>query len=247
MFDAARDEGINLIDTAECYGDHLSEQLVGRAIERDRERWVLATKFGHKYHGAFDRTEPRRPDDIRTQLDDSLRALRTEWIDLYQYHSWGDDDFFNQDVHDLLLELKREGKIKHIGNSVGSNTNAKQVEASNEREIEAIQIIYNRMDKGPEERVFDLCREQDLGVLARVPLASGYLSGKYEPGHKFDKEEVRGRRSDEQNDAALEEAQRIKENEVPDGVPMVQWALAWVLKHPAVTCVIPAARTSSRS
>ena len=73
IFEAARDCGINLIDTAECYGDHLSESFIGRATEKDRDRWVIATKVGHKYHGPFDRTEPRRPEDVRDQVEQSLR------------------------------------------------------------------------------------------------------------------------------------------------------------------------------
>src|SRR3954454_9623536 len=95
MFARARDLGLNLIDTAECYGDHLSEQLIGHAIERDRDRWVIATKFGHKYTGYQQRAEPRSPKDVRQQLEDSLKALRTNHIDLYQYHSWGDDQFLD--------------------------------------------------------------------------------------------------------------------------------------------------------
>ena len=74
----AKELGINLIDTAECYGDHLSESLIGNAIERDRASWVVATKFGHKYDGYMQRSEPRSPSDVQRQLDDSLRALRTD-------------------------------------------------------------------------------------------------------------------------------------------------------------------------
>lgn len=85
-----------------------------------------------------------------------------------------------------------------------------------------------------------MCIEQNLGVLARSPLASGYLSGKYKPGHAFDSSEVRGRfHKQEQRDQLLEQAVKIQRDEVPEGVDMAQWALAWVLKHPAVSCVIP--------
>ena len=244
MFDAARETDINLIDTAECYGDHTSEAFVGDAIRRDRDRWVVATKFGHKFHEPFRRTEPREPDDIRKQLEDSLKALKTDRVDLYQYHSWGDDRFFNDDVNALLQKLKGEGKILHIGNSVGSNRNVRQIEASQKMGIEAIQIIYNRLDRGPEDTTFPVCIRQNLGVLARVPLASGYLSGRYQVGHRFDAGEVRGKwHSDERTDTALKEVAKIKDEEVPEGVPMAQWALAWCLKHPAVTCVIPGCKS----
>src|SRR5688572_24828667 len=97
MFRRAAELGMNLIDTAECYGDHTSEAFVGNAIAGERQNWIIATKFGHKFHGPMNRTEPRGPTDIVRQLEDSLRALRTDYIDVYQYHSWGDEDFQRPD------------------------------------------------------------------------------------------------------------------------------------------------------
>src|ERR1051325_8726983 len=78
MFDACRAAGINLIDTAECYGDHLSESLIGKAVERDRDKWIVATKIGHKFHGYLNRTDERTGADAVKQLEESLRALRTD-------------------------------------------------------------------------------------------------------------------------------------------------------------------------
>ena len=239
MFRRAGELGINLIDTAECYGDHLSEAFVGRAIEHERDKWVIATKFGHKFHGNFDRTEPRSPAEVRQQLEASLKALRTDYVDLYQYHSWGDEQFFDGDVQTELLKMVDEGKVRHLGNSIGRNDNVKQVQASSGKRIEAIQLIYNRLDRRPEQTTFPICVERNLGVLARVPLASGLLSGKYAPGHQFDPGEVRGRQKADQRDAMLREVQQIAREEVPSGVDMAIWALAWCLQHPAVTCVIP--------
>lgn len=239
MFDAAREAGITLIDTAECYGDHESERLIGGAIERDRQNWVLATKFGHKWGGIFKRTEPRSPKDIIEQCEGSLKALRTDYIDLYQFHSWGDDQFFADDVLATLHMLRDEGKIRHIGNSVGNNQNVKQVEASARMQVEAIQIVYNRLDREPESTTFPICAEQNLGVMARVPLASGYLSGKYKPGHVFAETDTRSRRKPEDRDRRLKLVEEIAQTEVPAGVDMGNWALAWCLKHPTVHCVIP--------
>lgn len=247
IFDAARERGINLIDTAECYGDHTSESFIGNAIARDRHDWIVATKFGHKFNAPFDRTTPRRPEDCRQQVEDSLRALRTDYIDLLQYHSWGDDEFFNDDVLAELQRLKDQGKFRFLGNSVGSNSNVRQVSASRSRGIEVIQIIYNRLDRTPEDTTFPHCIEQNLGVLARVPLASGYLSGKYHPGHRFDENEVRGKwHKPEDRDQKLLEVERIRASEVPAGVNMASWALAWCLKHPAVTCVIPGCKDAAQ-
>lgn len=239
MFRRAEELGINLVDTAECYGDHLSESLVGAAIERHREKWIIATKFGHKFHGHLNRTEPRTPADVTRQLEGSLRSLRTGHIDLYQYHSFGDDTFYRDDLQALLQKFKQQGKIKHIGNSVGSNANVAQVEASRKMDVEFIQIIYNRLDRKPEQGAFQACEQQSLGVLARVPLASGYLSGKYKPGARFGQGDVRANHKPEDIDAKLKEVERIQKEEVPAGVPMARWALAWCLKDPRVTSVIP--------
>lgn len=243
MFRKGKELGINLIDTAECYGDHLSERLVGAAVERDRKDWIIATKFGHKFHGYLNRTEPRSPDDCLKQLEDSLKSLRTDYVDLQQYHSWGDDKFFDDDVLAVMHKAKDAGKIRFLGNSVGWNGNVKQIEASKKRGIEAIQIIYNRLDRTPETSTFPICRQQNLGVLARVPLASGYLSGKYKPGATFEKGDVRSGHKREELDKKLAEVEKIGREEVPAGVPMARWALAWCLKNDAVTSVIPGCKS----
>jgi len=239
MFDKARQVGINLIDTAECYGDHTSERLIGAATKRDRSKWIIATKFGHKYHGYMNRTEPRTPADTLKQIEDSLTALQTDYIDLLQYHSWGDDKFADASVLEVIQKAKQQGKVRHLGNSVGWNGNLKQIELSKGMDLEAIQIIYNRLDRAPEEAVFAECIKQNLGVLARVPLASGYLSGKYKPGAKFEKGDVRSNHKPEEVERKLTEVQKIQKEELPPDVPMAQWALAWCLQHPAVTTVIP--------
>jgi aryl-alcohol dehydrogenase-like predicted oxidoreductase len=218
IFERARQLGINLIDTAECYGDHTSERLIGAAIARDRDKWIVATKFGHRFHGYMNRTDTRTPETAREELESSLKALRTDYLDIEQYHSWGDDTFFNDDVLAVLARAKDAGKVRHIGNSVSKNDNVKQISASEKMNIETIQIIYNRLDRKPEESTFPICIEQDLGVLARVPLASGLLSGKYQPGHQFPQGDTRSTRDQAAIDEKLREVQRISKEEVPKGV-----------------------------
>src|SRR3954469_6230978 len=123
MFDAAREQGINLIDTAECYGAHTSESLIGGAIQRDRDKWVVATKFGHVFHGHLNRTDERSPADAVKQLEESLRALKTDHVDLLQYHSLADNEFDNVELQQTLIKLKQQGKIRHIGNSIRQGAN----------------------------------------------------------------------------------------------------------------------------
>lgn len=248
IFRTAKECGINLIDTAECYGDHLSESLIGNAIAQDRDDWFLATKFGHHFCQNFQRTENRTAADVTKQLEDSLKALKTDVIDLYQYHSWADDEVFADDVQAALLKAKDQGKVRFLGNSVRTKGDTTpQIRQSESMSIDAIQIVFNRLQREPEQGAFEICQQQNLGVMARVPLASGYLSGKYKPGHQFEKTEVRGNRDgQEERDACLIQAAAIQKEEVPEGVDMAQWAIAWCLKHPAVDCVVPGVKNADQ-
>jgi len=241
----AKELGINLIDTAECYGDHLSERLVGEAIKHDRDSWVVATKFGHRFHKNFDRTDHWSAGEVRQQLEDSLRALGTDTIDLYQFHSGADAALAQEDLWQMLQSQVQAGKIRFLGLSISSKQeNLHQVQRAREIGVSAIQLVYNRLDRQPEDRVLPACTEQDLGVLARVPLASGLLSGKYAPGQAFtDASDVRSTMNPEKLAARLNQVEDIRRNEVPTGVPMAIWALAWCLRHPAVTSVIPGNKT----
>lgn len=235
----AMDLGINLLDTAECYGDHLSEALIGQAIKAQRKDWIIATKFGHKFLGYMHRSEPRTPKDILQQLEDSLKALQTDYIDVYQYHSVRNNEFDDEGVRKVLQDAKRAGKIRHIGSSISPPDNIHQTDGASAADVETIQVIYNRLDRRAEAAVLPSCLRQSLGVLARVPLASGLLSGKYKPGATFQKGDVRHDQDPAKIDAQLKEVQKIQRDEVPAGINMAQWALAWCLRHPAVHCVIP--------
>lgn len=244
MFAAAKDCGINLIDTAECYGDHLSEQFIGKAIEHNRDQWIVATKFGHKFHHLFERDTIYEPAVILQQLEDSLKALRTDYIDLYQFHSGDDLMFQTPGLWELLQKQVDAGKIRHLGISIGSNKNIFQTERASSVNAKTIQVVYNRLDRAPEEEVLPECIKQDLGVLARVPLASGFLSGKYTEAAAFDKTDVRGMwMKDDDRLNKIQQAIEIKKSEVPQGVDMAQWALAWVLSNDAVTTVIPGCKS----
>lgn len=241
MLDKAGELGINLIDTAECYGDHLSEKLIGGYLSRrKREDWFVATKFGHHFNGHLQRDQVWGADEVLGQLDASLRALNTDYVDLYQFHSGTDEQFDNDKLWTMLDKQKQAGKIRHLGISISAaNSGVHQTSSAPEVGAEAIQVVYNRLERGPEEQIFPLCEEHRLGVLARVPLASGYLSGKYKPGTEFREGDVRASHSEEARARQLREAAEIAASEVPEGMNMAQWALAWCLKHSAVTTVIP--------
>jgi len=241
----AKDLGINLIDTAECYGDHLSEQLVGQAIRGQRDDWIVATKFGHKFTGHLERDQLWTAADVQQQLEDSLRSLHAETIDIYQFHSGSDQAFDNDELWTMLSKQIEAGKIRHLGISLSSGIDpAHQMERATAVGASVIQVLYNRLDRDPEKNVLPACIEQDLGVLVRVPLASGFLSGKYQPDHSFTgATDVRSNYGAEKTRQRLEEAQQIQQTEVPEGVDMAAWALAWCLQHPAVTNVIPGCKS----
>ena len=239
----AREAGINLIDTAECYGHHLSEELIGRAIEKDRSSWFVATKFGHIFKGFLDRDRDFSPRGLLDQLDASLAALRTDYVDLLQFHSAKDREFDNPELWELLRKLKEQGRVRHFGLSISPNTNSYQTGRAAESGAETVQVVYNRLQREPEREVFPLCRRDDLGVLARVPMASGLLSGKYRPGSTFTGKDVRATRDAEVLEKQLKEVERIRREEVPEGIDMASWALAWVLSNSSVTAVIPGCKS----
>lgn len=245
LLNRARDLGINLIDTAECYGDHLSETLIGQAIEKERPAWVIATKFGHKFPRPFERIEQWSPQEVLQQLEASLKALRTDTIDLYQFHSGTNQVFDQDDLWSMLNRQIEAGKIRYLGLSLSSRIDPLyQTERASQVGVSVIQVIYNRLDRTPEERILPLCQEQNLGVLARVPLASGLLSGKYQPGIVFTQEDdIRSRQDQADVQRRLKQVHEIQQHEVPAGTAMAPWALAWCLQHPAVTCVIPGCKT----
>jgi aryl-alcohol dehydrogenase-like predicted oxidoreductase len=239
IFDRARARGINLIDTAECYGDHESERLVGAAIERDRGQWIVATKFGHHFLGYMNRSTVYDPDDIRQQLEASLQAIKTDYVDLYQFHSGNDAMFQTPGLWEMLQKQVQAGKVRHLGISVSPNDNLFQVDRATQVGAQTIQVIYNRLDRKPEQGLLQSCQRQDLGVLARVPLASGLLSGKYKPGTQFKEGDVRSTHDPKKTQDRLNEVEQIRNAEVPPGTDMAAWALAWCLQHDAVSCVIP--------
>lgn len=222
ILDAAAGSGINLIDTAECYGpEHLSEKLVGDYLSRsDRSRWIIATKFGHHFKSFMNRDDDFSISGLRAQLEASLKALRVETIDLYQFHSGSDAVFQNQEPWSLLAEQKREGKIRHIGLSILQKGSEIQAREAAKFGVESLQVFYNRLDRRAEEIYFPHAKKNNLGVLARVPLASGLLSGKYKPGAEFAANDVRATFNAEKLKRDLAEVERLQKTDVPSGVPM---------------------------
>ena len=157
-----------------------------------------------------------------------------------------DAEFDTDGLWAALQAEQAKGKVRHLGISISPPDNLHQTDRATAVGASTIQVIYNRLQREAEAGVLPSCRRQNLGVLARVPLASGFLSGKYQPGAVFPATDVREALMKTGRDAKLAEAQRIAATEVPAGVPMAQWALAWCLKNPAVTAVIPGCKSPAQ-
>ena len=244
ILDTAREMGVSLIDTAECYGDHQSEEILGKAVRGKWDGWVLASKFGHLYQGSFEREQCWSADEVQQQLEKSLRSLQAETIDLYQFHSGSNQVFDNDRLWTMLEKQKKAGKIRHLGISITSGNSEyqeHQTDSAGRVGAEAIQVYYNRLDRRSEEKVFPSCLRQDLGVLARVPLASGFLSGKFSGATRFASNDVRSQKTPEELSRIIAQVEEVR-REIPEGQSMTQFALAWCLQHPAVSCVIPGCR-----
>jgi aryl-alcohol dehydrogenase-like predicted oxidoreductase len=247
ILDQAAALGINLLDTAECYGDHLSERLIGDYLSRhERSRWIVATKFGHRFNRFLDRTEDFSAAGVRRQLEASLRALRVEAIDLYQFHSGSDAQLLNEELWTMLAEQKQAGKARHLGISILGKGSELQAREAKRLGAEALQVIYNRLDRRPEQLYFPHATRDNLGILARVPLASGLLSGKYQAGVTFAADDWRSTFEADRIRRELAEVEGIRQSELPAGMPMAQWALTWCLKNPAVTAVIPGCKDAAQ-
>ena len=233
----ASELGINFIDTAECYGHkHLSETLIGNSLKGQRDKWIIATKFGHNPNNDLDE-ENYSAEQVLIQLEESLRALQTDYIDVYQLHSAKRKLFENDELWTMLDKQVQAGKVRFLGNSVPLPGIEFQVGKSSEYGIRVLQMVYNAVNRKA-EAVFASAAEQDLGIIARTPLASGFLSGKYQPGHAFPASDVRCMRPQEGLDREIEAALNLLQ-ERPADMAATTWAGAWCLQSDAITAVIP--------
>ncbi|MFN2244071.1 MAG: aldo/keto reductase [Anaerolineae bacterium] len=251
----ALDQGVNLIDTADVYGDGRSEKLIGQVLrERSGERIYVATKAGRRLspHVADGYTR----ENLTAFVERSLRNLGVETLDLVQLHCPPTEVFYRPEVFAVLDDLAAAGKLRYYGVSVEKVEEAlKAIEFPN---VQTVQLIFNMFRHRPADLFFSEAKRRQIGILARVPLASGMLTGKMRPSTTFEESDHRKyNREGESFDvgetfsgvpyevglAAVEELRAL----VPEGATMAQFALRWILMFDAVTCAIPGAKTPAQA
>ncbi|MEV6018496.1 MULTISPECIES: aldo/keto reductase [unclassified Streptomyces] len=251
IVDAALDGGINLIDTADMYGDGESEEMVGKAIAGRRDDIVLATKAGlpmgdeRNHRGGSRRW-------LITELENSLRRLGVDHVDLYQIHRW-DPATSDEETLAVLTDLQRAGKIRYFGSSTYPAHRIVQAQwTAREHHLRPFvteQPSYSILQRGIEAHVLPVTEEYGLGVLAWSPLASGWLSGAVRKGRDIttSRSALMPQRFDigaDFNRARLDAVEKLAEVAEQAGLTMIQLALGFVTAHPAVTSALIGPRTT---
>jgi aryl-alcohol dehydrogenase-like predicted oxidoreductase len=241
--------GVNFIDTADVYGDGRSERLVAQLRRERNERIYVATKAGRRLPQQT--VEGYNRENLTAFVDRSLKNLATETLDLLQLHCPPNEVYYRPEVFGILDDLVAAGKLRHYGVSVKSPEEG--IKAMDYPGVQSVQIIFNMFRHRPAEVFFAEAQRRRVGILARVPLASGMLTGKMTAATQFEASDHRQfNRHGESFDVgetfsgvdyetglrAVEELNAV----CPPGWTLTQFALRWILMHDAVTCAIPGAK-----
>lgn len=249
----AVDSGVNFIDTADVYGDGRSERLIAQLRKECEQEIIVATKAGRRL--------PRQTVDgysranLTGWVEDSLRNLSTDALDLLQLHCPPTEAYYEPGIFDALEDLVRVGKIRYYGVSVQKvEEGLKAIEWPN---VQSVQIIFNCFRQRPVELFFAQAKQKQVGILARVPLASGLLTGKLQPASTFAADDHRNFNRHGESfdvgetfsgvdyDLGLQAAEEIRRL-LPAGISMSQFALRWILMFDAVSCAIPGGKRSEQ-
>ncbi len=250
---AALDAGVNFFDTADVYGDGRSERLIARLRKERSEPFYVATKAGRRLNPHV--AEGYNRSNLRAFVERSLSNLNVEALDLLQLHCPPTPVYYMPEVFGVLDELQTEGKLRHYGVSVEKVEEAlKAIEFPG---VQSVQIIYNILRQRPADLLFQETQRKGVGILARLPLSSGLLSGKMTAqtsfaaddhrlfnrnGEAFDKGETFSGLDFAKGLEAVEALRPV----VPAGMSMAQFALRWITMHPAVSCAIPGGKRAAQ-
>lgn len=248
ILNTAIDNGINFIDTADVYSDGESEKAVGRLVRSRKERIYVATKCGRRFSPHIDKLY--QPKELRKFVEDSLNNMGLETIDLIQLHCPPTETFYRPEIFEIFSTLKKEGKILNMGVSVEKIDEAlKAIEYEN---VTTVQIIFNMLRQRPSELFFAEAAKKNIGIIARVPLASGLLTGKFSSSTTFSKDD---HRTFNRNGEAFDKGETFSGVDYMKGLKAVEEikklfpqhtnlsaiALRWILMFREVSCVIPGA------
>ncbi len=244
----AIDNGINFIDTADVYSDGESEKAVGKVVKSRSEQLFIATKCGRQFNPHTN--ESYTVEGLRSYVEGSLKNMQIETIDLIQLHCPPTEVFYRDEIFALFDDLKQEGKIQHLGVSIEKLEEG--IQAMNYPNVSSIQVIFNIFRQKPLDSFLELAHQNDVGIIARVPLASGLLTGKFNAGTVFEKDDHRNfNRNGEVFDKGetfsgvdynlgLEAVDALKRL-FPENTNLAPIALKWILMHKEVSCTIPGA------
>lgn len=248
----AIDQGINFIDTADVYNGGLSEKVIGEVLKERSEEVLVATKCGRQLQPHTN--EAYQPEALRGFVEASLKNLQVEALDLIQLHCPPTEVYYRPEIFELFDRLKEEGKVRNLGVSVEKIEEAlKAIEFEN---VTTVQIIFNMFRHRPTELFFEQARKNNVGIIARVPLASGLLTGKFGANTNFGKDDHRHfNRNGEMFDkgetfsgvdyeTGLKAVEQLKE--IFPSEDLAKAALKWILMFDEISCVIPGASNASQ-
>lgn len=245
----AIDRGLNLIDTALAYGKGHSERLVGEVARARTESIAIATKIPPKnlqWPAKSVPLEDAFPADYIVECTEkSLRNLGVETIDLQQFHVWHDDWVERTEWIEAIAKLREQGKIRYVGISINDYQPANVIKALRTGQIDAVQVIYNIFEQAPNDELYPVCQELNIGVLARVPFDEGGLTGAITPDTVFPEDDFRSWffRGDRKQ-KVFDRVEKLKGLLGAEAASLPELALRFTLSHDAVSTVIPGMRST---
>lgn len=240
----ALDLGCNFFDTADSYGWGHSEELLGKTLKGKRDRVIIATKVGSDFYQGYG-YQTFTPDYVRFALDKSLERLRTDYIDLYQFHNPPLSVIEDKESFVVLEKLKAEGKIRAWGVSVG--TYEEGLAALKVTRPDSLQVPYNMFMKESEADLFPQAATMGCAIIAREPLSNGFLTGKYDMNPNFDSGDVRKAWPKDFVNARVQASQRLAFLAKNGSRTLAQSAIQWVLNCQSVAVVIPGIKTPEQA
>lgn len=243
---AARDAGVNFFDTALAYGDGHSERLISQAFGKSSEI-IIASKcppknqvWSVKPGSPLENTFPRKY--VLDCLDQTLRNLGREAVDVYQFHTWIDDWASQPEWQETVREMKRSGKARFVGISVQMDPRD-VLKALDTGLVDTVQVIHNIFEQSPEDELFPYAQQNNIGIIVRVPFDEGSLTGKVTPDTKFPEGDFRNQYfAGSRKHDVWEHIQDITEDLDIDVAQMPEYALRYILAQPAVSTIIPGMR-----